>query len=463
MSHALVIGGSLAGLLSARVLSDHYDRVTVIERDHYPDQPEFRNGVPQSRHLHILLAKGHEVLAQFFPTLEEDFQRMGIPNIDLGWQTVSYTAGGWTKRVRTGIISNPVTRVTLDWYVRQQLLQRSNISFLTGLEVQSLTANASGTVITGVEAKNRDDQSVQTIDADLIVDASGRTSKAPEWLKALGYIAPPRKVVNSYLGYATRWYEIPTDRVYDRHIILITPLPNEGNYRAGAIQEVENNQWVVTLAGMNKVYPPTDEEGFLEFARQLPSPAIYEAIKEAKPVSPVYGYRRTENVWNHFEQLPRHPDHFIVIGDAYCGFNPVYGQGMSVAAMEAQALDKLLREKGPENLEPAEFYGVLANVVENVWLMATGEDLRYPGTEGDRPGLLARLVQKYVERIIAVLPLDEEIGTAFLKVNNLLEPPQSLLHPRLVARVLRLSLRGIKRDDTLNAPVPQMKEAISGD
>ena len=463
MSHAAVIGGSLAGLLTARVLSDHFDRVTVIERDHYPDQPEFRNGVPQSRHLHILLAKGHEILAQFFPTLEEDFKQMGIPNLDLGTDTVSYTAGGWTKRVKTGVISNPVTRVTIDWYVRQQLLKRANIHFITGTEVEKLVANASGTVITGVEVKSRDDQSVQTIEADLIVDASGRLSKAPEWLKSLGYIAAPRQIVNSFLGYATRWYAIPTDRVHDWQIVLITSMPKEGINRGAAIQQVEGNQWVVTLAGVNKDYPPTDEEGFLEFARKLASPVIYEAIKDARPLTPVYGYRRTENVWNHYEQLPRHPDHFIVIGDAYCGFNPIYGQGMSVAAMEAQALDKLLHAKGAAHLEPAEFYGVLANIVENVWLMATGEDLRYPGTEGDRPGLLARLVQKYIDRVIAVLPLDEEVGTAFIKVNNLLEPPQSLMHPRIMARVLRLSLRGIKRDDKLNAPVPKMKEAVAGD
>jgi hypothetical protein len=376
---------------------------------------------------------------------------------------VSYTAGGWTKRVKTGIISNPVSRVTIDWYVRQQLLQRSNINFLTGVDVQRLVANTGGTVITGIEATSRDDQSTHTLAADLIVDASGRSSKAPEWLKALGYIPAPRTVVNSYLGYATRWYEVPTDRDYDWQIVLVTALPAEGNFRGGAIQVVEGNQWVVTVAGVNKVYPPTDEDGFLEFARQLPSPVIYEAIKGAKPITPVYGYRRTENIWNHYEQLPRHPGHFIVIGDAYCGFNPIYGQGMSVAAMEAQALDKMLSEKGAAHLEPAEFYGVLANVIENPWLMATGEDLRYPGTDGDRPGLLGRLVQKYIERVIAVLPLDEVVGVAFIKVNNLIEPPQSLLHPRLIARVLGRSLRGIRRDDQLNAPVPRMKEAVSGD
>ena len=131
MAQTVVIGGSLAGLLAARVLSDHFEQVTIIERDQYPEGADFRNGVPQARHLHVLLAKGHDILAEYFPTLDEDFARMGIPGIEMGWTTSAYTAGGWTRRVHSGVMSNPVTRVTIDWYVRQQLQKRPNITFLT--------------------------------------------------------------------------------------------------------------------------------------------------------------------------------------------------------------------------------------------------------------------------------------------------------------------------------------------
>jgi 2-polyprenyl-6-methoxyphenol hydroxylase-like FAD-dependent oxidoreductase len=416
MSHAVVIGGSLSGLLAARVLSDHCDRVTVVERDQFPDEAAYRSGVPQARHLHLLLAKGREIFVQFFPTFEADFRELGISSIDIGYDTAVYTAAGWTKRIRTGVISNPASRATIDWYVRSQLLQRPNIAFVEHADAQSLVSD--GTRVTGVTVLNRDDQSTQTIEADLVVDASGRLSKTPEWLAALGYPTPPRTIVNSHLSYATRWYEIPDNPIFDRHILLVTALPAEGNFRGGGIQVVEGSQWVVTLAGINKVYPPTDEEGFLEFARQLASPIIYDAIKSAKPTSPIYGYRRTENIWNHYERLPRHPQRFVVMGDAYCGFNPVYGQGMSVAAMEAQKLDALLRQHGPLNLDPATFYQALAKVIENPWLLATGEDLRYPGTEGDRPGPLVRLAQKYIERVIAVLPLEEEVARTFIKINK---------------------------------------------
>ncbi|MBZ0303887.1 MAG: FAD-dependent monooxygenase [Anaerolineae bacterium] len=460
MSHAVVIGSSLSGLLAARVLSDYVDQVTVLERDELPEQAEYRGSVPQARHLHVLLAKGREILTQLFPRFEADFAALGIATIDIGLDTSAFTAGGWTKRVRAGVLSNPVSRVTIDWYVYSQLRQHPNVTFLSRREVQRLVTDADRRIVTGVEVLNREDQSTQTLAADLVIDASGRTSKTPQWLQDLGYDAPPRTVVNSYLGYATRWFQMPAGQTFDWHILLITALPTKGNFRGGAIQRIEGDRWVVTLGGVNKTYPPTDDDGFLEFARQLPSTAIYEIIKDAEPISPVYGYRRTENIWNHYERLSRHPEHLLVMGDAYCGFNPIYGQGMSVAAMEAQKLDELLRQYGPAGLSPAVFYGVLAKIIANPWLLATGEDLRYPGTEGDRPGWLARMAQKYVDRVIAVLPLDEVVGTAFIKVNNLMEPPQVLFRPDIIARVLGYTLRGVRQDESLNAPVQPMKPAV---
>lgn len=460
MANAVVIGGSLAGLLAARALSDHVEQVTVIERDQLPEEPIYRNGVPQARHVHVLLAKGHEVLAQFFPTLEEDFAELGIPNIDITRDSLSHTAGGWIKRFSSGVISNPVSRMTIDWYVYQKLRQRANISFLPQTEAQRLIASDDNQTVTGVEVTSREDQSTRTLLADLVVDASGRSTKTPQWLQALGYPVPPQTLVNSYQGYASRWYELSREQLHDAYIVLVTALAAKGNYRGGVIQLVEKNQAVVTLGGINKVYPPTDEDGFLEFARQLASPVIYEAIRDAKPLTPVYGYRRTENVWNHYERLPRHPGQLIVMGDAYCGFNPVYGQGMTVAAMEAQQLDILLRQCGADGLRPAAFYQALARVVETPWLLATGEDLRYPGTEGDRPGLAQRLAQKYVDRLIAVLPHDEVATRAFVQVSHLLAPPAELFRPGIVARVLRHSLRPARRDGTRSMPVSNSSAAL---
>jgi hypothetical protein len=198
----------------------------------------------------------------------------------------------------------------------------------------------------------------------------------------------------------------------------------------------------------------------MDFVRNLPSPILYEIVKDLEPDSPIYGYRRTENVWNHYEKLPRFPEGLLVIGDAYCGFNPIYGQGMTVAAMEAQKLDEMLRQHaGSTTGLAAMWFKTLAQVIQNPWLLATGEDLRYPGTDGDRPGAAARLVQRYIDQLVKVCPLDSDLAIALSKVTQLIEPPSSLLHPRLVLRVFSYMLRGAKADERLNMPQTQLQSA----
>jgi 2-polyprenyl-6-methoxyphenol hydroxylase-like FAD-dependent oxidoreductase len=207
--------------------------------------------------------------------------------------------------------------------------------------------------------------------------------------------------------------------------------------RAGGILEVEGGRWAVTLAGTNKDYPPTDEDGFLEFARSLRSPILYDAIKNAKPISAIYGYQRTANRLRHYERLARLPGGFIALGDAACAFNPIYGQGLSVGAMGAAALNDCLREDGDLMQLPLRFQKRLASVTKNAWLMATGEDLRYPATEGKRPDFLTRLTQKYLNGVLRAMPDDSQLTLAFTQVVNLKSPPASLFHPKHIATVLR--------------------------
>jgi 2-polyprenyl-6-methoxyphenol hydroxylase-like FAD-dependent oxidoreductase len=392
-------------------------------------------------------------MQRLFPTLAEDLQALNVPEIDLTGDGGILTVGGWTRRFKSGITSHAASRITLEWVIRQQVKTRSNVTFIEQTEIKQLMVAEDKQTIIGVEIESRADHSTDTLKADLVVDASGRGSKAPDWLQALGYDAPSETVVNSYLGYATRWYEIPSDRAYDWDYFLVGSRPAEGVLRGGGIMRMEGNRWAVTLVGVNKDYPPTDEAEFLEFARSLISPAIYEAITDATPISPIYGYRRTENRWHHYEKLPRLPERFVVMGDAYCGFNPVYGQGMTVAALEALKLDDLLRQGDISGDFPARFYAALAKTIETPWLLATGEDLRYAGTDGDRPGPLARMIQKYTDRITMLLPYDEQVSATFISVTNLLNPPTVLFQPQIVGRVLWHSLFRKPRNDQLNAPV----------
>jgi len=459
-SHALVVGSSVAGMLAAWVLSQHFDRVTIVERDQLPDEAAYRNGVPQARHLHLLLARGHQALSQLFPNFAGDLKALGVSTIDIGSDAAFRTAGGWTKRTRSGIITNPVSRITVDYYLRQQLKTRGNIDFLPQTEVRNYILSEDRLRVTGVEVSSRAEHTSQSLQADLIVDASGRSSNTPQFLEAFGFPVPSQTVVNSYLGYATRWYKLPPGQHYDWCIMAVGLIASEAKLSGGAAQVVEGDRLVLTLVGANKNYPPTDEADFMEFLRNLPSPALYETVKDLEPDSPIYGYRRTENVWNHYERLPRFPDDLLVMGDAYCGFNPIYGQGMTVAAMEAQQLDRVLGQRGGDlNGLPQVWFKTLSELVQTPWLLATGEDLRFPGTEGDRPGLAARLAQKYVDQLIRFAPLDTDLGIAVAKVTQLVEPPLSMFQPRIVARLLVYRLRGAKVDDNLNLPQTQLRPA----
>jgi 2-polyprenyl-6-methoxyphenol hydroxylase-like FAD-dependent oxidoreductase len=445
--HAIVIGGSLAGLMAARVLSDHFTRVTIVEHDALPERPEFRHGVPQDRHFHILLASGREAMQKLFPSLTDDLRDLGVPEVDMARDGGYLTPGGWTKRFPSGIVSLAVSRVTLEWYLRSQVRLRRNVEFQIEREVTRLLFDAERSAVTGVVSRSRRDGRLAELESDLVVDAagrvvdaSGRGSKGPLWLRELGYEPPAETVVNAHLGYASRWYEVPSDRSFDWRYLVVLSDPRTGRLRGGGILAVDGGRWTVTLAGSNKDYPPTDEGGFLDFARSLASPALYEAIADATPLSPVYGYRRTENRRHHYERLKRLPGRFLVMGDAYCGFNPIYGQGMTVAAREAIQLDTMLRRQEDGEGFPARFFRALNEIAKVPWLMATGEDLRFPETEGKRPGGVARLIQSYTDRVSRLLPYDRSVATRFLSVANLVDPPSVLFRPEIMARVAWHSL-----------------------
>jgi len=449
-TRAIVIGGSMAGLLHARVLAEFFDTVTIIERDTLPEAPEYRHGVPQGRHVHALLAQGQQIMEMLFPGLADDFVEIGAPRLTWGSDTAYMTSGGWLRRYDTGIQVNQLSRIALEFLIRRRLQRLSpNVTFLTNSVVDSLFS--AGERVTGVRYTPHGGESA-AMEADLVVDASGRNSKAPEWLKALGYDTPPETVVKSYIGYATCWYEMP-DNPPDWRVLFVQANPKRQILRGAGIFEIEGGRWLVTLGGINKDYPPTDEADFMEFARSLSTPAVYDAIRNAKPLSSIYGYRVEGNRLRHFEKLARQPEGFIAVGDAVCAFNPLYGQGMTVAAIEALLLRDLLAKLNPTRLDgfARSFHRDAAKAIRNAWLLATGEDLRYPGTEGARPNPVERFVQRYTDRVLEVMPYDETISRAFTEVFNLTASPTVLLRPSIAVRVLRhqLSQKGIS---ALNSP-----------
>lgn len=434
MNHAVVIGGSMAGVLTAVALSNHFDRVTIVERDQLPTAPEPRKGVPQARHLHAFWAGGLGAVDRMLPGIETDLLEAGGVGVsmptDMLWLMPS---DRWCTRFPASQRLVSASRSLIDWVVRRRVEQVAAISFLTGHDVTGLRLDEAGDV-RAVAVEARGDRVAREIDADLVVDAGGRGSALPDWLEALGRTRPRETVVDAFLGYSSRRFAIPSGLEADWKTIYVQAAPPR-HVRSGIMFPIENGQWICTLMGGGRDYPPTDEDGYLEFARSLRHPVLYDAIRAAEPVSPIFGYRRTANRRRHYEDLRDLPGRLIVAGDSLCAFNPVYGQGMTVAATQAEALDLALRSAAPRTVVRTAQQAI-AKRAEAAWMLSTGEDLRYPTTEGARVTPATRLTHRYMDRVLRTAAVDPSVNAAFLRVLNMVDAPQALFRPGVMARVL---------------------------
>lgn len=323
MAHAVVIGGSIAGLLAARALLHHFDQVTLVERDSFLNSPGPRPGVPQAQHVHALLLRGHQILESYFPGLTADLRAQGALVLDWTADWRFLTLWDWMPQHVSNLKGLICSRLLLEWYLRDRLLQIPGYQEKEATSVTGLTTSEDGTRITGVILSGKGELS--TLDADWTVDASGRNSKLSEWLVKLGYQCPPETTVNSFLGYASRWYRRQAEGPVEGVIVAAKPGVTR---RGGVLYPVESDRCVVTLSGIEKDYPSANDDEFLAFAKSLRDPSIAHAIQSWEPISPIQCYRRTENHWRHYEKLPALPDGVTALGDAVCAFNPVYGQGL---------------------------------------------------------------------------------------------------------------------------------------
>lgn len=441
--HALVIGCGIAGMTAAAVLSKYFERVTILERDQLPEQPKFRAGKPQGRHAHILLAQGMHLLETIFPQLGQDLCNAGALKYKWGPDTRWYHFGGWRRRYPPALTSISCSVNLIEWALRRRLQQNPRIRILTECTVNELLAD--GTRVIGLRLQQHRKgrgQKTRELHGSLVVDATGRRSMAPEWLSKLGIGPVPETKVDAFWGYASRYYECPSQPDRSWKAMAIHPTPPDSP-RMGVIFPLENNLWLATLAGTNRDYPPDDDAGFLEFARGLAQPDLFEALREAKPVSGIYGYRYAENRLRHFDKVKRSPEGFVALGDAVCQFNPIYGQGMSVAAIGAVQLDRCvgeqLRRHANRSLQglARHFQRNLARDLRVPWLIATNEDLRYVRREvRARRRLSVRLLQGFVRNVLELGVTDYQAYKSFLGVMHLMASPLRLLHPLLLLKVV---------------------------
>lgn len=468
ISHAIVIGGSMTGLLAARVLSDHYHQVTLIERDPLPDRPEFRRGQPQTRHLHGLLTSGKQVLERYFPDLIESLVAGGAILTDMAQTTRWHILGDYRLQYSSGMIGILASRPFLEWQIRQRVIARPNITVLDQTAVEGLIASPDRSRIAGVAVRrmaelplssgsidptNHPHEVQQTLTADLVIDASGRNSPSPKWLTALGYAKPPETVVTVGLGYATRLYRRQSQDLVGASSLIVSPeLPD--CQRGGIAFPIEDDRWIVTLAGWMDDRPPLDEAGFLAFAQSLPAPDLYNLIAQAEPLSDITGYKFPASLRRHYERLRRFPDGYLVMGDALCSFDPIYGQGMSSAALQAALLDDLLQHQIDRPPLARSFFRQAAKIIDIPWQLTVGEDFRMPTTQGKKP-LGTDLINIYVNLVQRATHQDPIVYGAFLKVMNLMSPPSSLFHPRIVWRVLQ----AIRKSRSTTQPHSSLQQA----
>ena len=428
--HAVVLGASMAGLLAARVLSESFREVTVIERDALPAGGDQRRGVPQGRHLHALLCRGGQVLDDLFPGLTKQVAEAGAPVGDLLGNIRWFMSG---YRLAQTDIGQPVlfaSRPVLEAHVRSLVKGLSGVSFLDGRDIVGPSVSADKRRVTGVRVRSGG-AAEDVVDADLVVDATGRGSRAPVWLEELGYGRPVAEKVTMDVGYSSRSYRLPPGILGQDRLIMNLWTPD---YPRGAgLVEQADGRFLLTAAGILGHHPPTDPKGLDEFVASLQFPDIREAIRAGVPLDDPVAFRYPANVRQRYERMRDFPEGFLVLGDAVCAFDPIYGQGMTSAALQANALHRLLADGQP--LTWRRYFQVVAKAVDDAWTISTSNDLAFPGVIGRRPPMV-RLINAYLPRLHELAGRDPDTAAAFLRVAGLLDHPQALLRPALALRVL---------------------------
>jgi 2-polyprenyl-6-methoxyphenol hydroxylase-like FAD-dependent oxidoreductase len=432
---AIVIGGSLSGLLTARVLSDFFEHVTVLERDPVHDLPESRKGQAQTRHLHALLAQGLNILKEYFPGVDEQLHAGGALIGDIAHYSHWYHYGGYRLQFESGITGMTMSRPFLEFHIRRRVLCLPNVTLIDQCVVTELVTSRDKKQVTGVRVTKRSGEGdVEIMEADFVVDASGRGSSTPKWLDSLGYDRPAETEVKARIGYATRQYRRtqPDEQSCAEIVSPAAPTEKHGAY----LFPIEGERWILTAGGYVGDHPPADEAGLMEYIRSLPSSNVFNVICDAEPLTEIVTYKYPTSLRHHYEKLKRFPEGLLVIGDAMTSFNPIYGQGMTSAAMQTYTLKNLLQRSSTlEELWRA-FFKQAAKVVDMPWQLAVGEDFRYPETEGKKPPF-TDLINAYVVKVHKATQHDPVVYRQFLRVMNLMAAPTSLMSPTIMWRVFR--------------------------
>lgn len=445
---AVVIGASMGGLLAARVLADVYRDIVIVERDVLPAHPENRRGVPQGRQPHLLLARAAQILDELFPGILAELVREGAPVWDDGDLSKLLIRFGGHQLVRSEPIPEPASlvnyypsRALLEHTVRRRLLAGypAAVRILEGHELCGLTATPGGGAVTGVRVASRLDGTESDLPADLVVDASGRGARTPALLEELGYRRPREDALTVRICYASQVVHLPDGALHEN---LVAVSPDISRAAGFYMFRSEDDTWRICVGTIAGAEPPSNRDEILAVADALVPAHIAAAARAAEPLAEVAYHRFPSSRWRRYDLMARVPDGLVAVGDAVCSFNPVYGQGMTVAAIESTVLRDCLAD-GDRDL-PRRFYRTSAKKVKIAWQTAVGSDLTYPQIEGPRP-VSMKLSNAYINWVLTAAESDPAVAQQFLRVTGMIDSPSSFFRPSFMARVRRGAARAGRR------------------
>ncbi len=459
---AVVLGSGMAGLLAARVLSEFYDSVSVVERDRLPDYPCHRRGIPQGRHVHNFLSRGLQVLAELFPGLLDELAAAGAVVVNDGELSNFYGRIGRYELKRSAKLADPAplalymaSRPFVEYHLRRRVKALPNVTFLDGHDVVEPMAVADA--VTGVRIIRRYNRLLTTLDADLVVDAMGRTARTPAFLENFGYGRPTENRAVAKLGYASQQLSIPKGSIAQR-LAFFNP---GGGKPAGLLLACEHDTWMLAIGQPTDAGdPPTDFAAILALAEQSLPPAITEGLRHAQPLGEAVTYRHTAAVFRRYDLMPRFPSGLLVIGDALCSLDPTYGQGMTIAALEALTLRDCLHS-GDSQLAQR-FFGAAARYIGSTWA-GNQARTRVTSPTRDRRSMRERLQSWTARAALNASAHDVVLTERFLRVTNFIDPPARLQDPALIPRIVWANLRALitrSPNRTARAPVTPQREPL---
>ncbi|WP_153800916.1 NAD(P)/FAD-dependent oxidoreductase [Foetidibacter luteolus] len=461
--HAVVIGGSVAGLLSARVLAGYFEKVTILEKDNLPQGPLLRKTIPQGNHLHAILSSGLNLLENFFPGIVQQMEEPGVELVDFARDICWLFQGSWRSRHTSNVKCLLSLRPYLEWHIRNRLmLDCHNVTIRENCMVKGLLTNKDKSVVTGVTMLCGSNNQTENIEAALTVDACGRGSETPLWLTQMGYTAPKEAALEINLGYASRLYSQQEN--FDdgwKALVLFPKMPHA--WRLGLMAHIQGNQCMVTMNGYFGDHAPVDDAGFLAFARSLPKPDIYNYIKDKVPLGKTKVYKIPKVYRRYYEKLPRFPEGLIVTGDANCVFNPIFGQGITLAAFYAKALQQSLNKQsskpGNSIIGLSKKFQYQASRHLNLpWFLTTAIDLSYAQTKGSRPPAMP-VISWFLRYAIEVTSKDKKLYQTFINVMHMQAGLSALLAPSFLLPVFWYIIKSAfvpinKRAHTAGFPQP---------